>query len=137
MRTAVAEAAQEAQSAHGAAIEEVEQSAEWPELDAATREALVADAGLRPIATPDVATDDQLLAALDSVSLAAWRERRQALPAKAAAARGAAAKLLQPKSVEVKAPHATLRTADEVEAYLANLCQILMGHVDSGETVIL
>ena len=86
---------------------------------------LLADAELRPIAAPAVATDDDLLATLDAVSLASWRERRQALPAKAAAARAAAAKRLEPKSVAVKPPSATLKTADDVDAYLAQLREIL------------
>ena len=50
------------------------------ELDPAARDPLLAEAGLDPIRPQPMATDDELLQALDSVSLSSWRERRQALP---------------------------------------------------------
>ena len=78
-----------------------------------------------------------LLEALDFVSLTSWRERHQALAAKAAGARAAAAKQLEPRSVVVKPPTATIKTPGDVETYLARLREILMGHVDAEETVIL
>lgn len=137
LRAAVMAAVQDAQSAHAAATAELEKSEEWQNVQPSDRESLIADAGLSPIAVPAVATDDDLLQALDLVSISGWRERRQALPAKAAAARAAAAKRVEPKSVEVKPPTATIRTEVEVDAYLANLRKVLMVHVDADETVIL
>lgn len=137
LRVAVLAAAQEAQSAHATATVELEESDEWQKLDPAAREPLLVQAGLNPIVAPAVATDADLLQALDSFSLPSWRERCQALPAKAAAVRAAAAKQLEPKSVAVKPPTATIRTEVEVDAYLAQLRQVLMGHVDANETVIL
>ncbi|MEJ7786155.1 MAG: hypothetical protein WKF96_15220, partial [Solirubrobacteraceae bacterium] len=136
LRAAVDIAAQDVQSAHAAAIDGLERSDEWQQLNSAEREELLADAELRPIAAPAVTSDDDLLAALDSASLASWRERRQALPAKAAAARAAAAKRLEPTSVAVVPPSATLKTPEDVDAYLAQLRQILMSHIP-GETVIM
>ena len=137
LRVAVEAAAQEAQAAHAAAVTELEASDEWQKLDPAARDPLLVGAGLDPIAAPAVATDDDLLQALDSVSLPSWRERCQALPAKAAAVRAAAAKQLEPKSVAVKPPTATIKTPGDVEAYLVQLREILMRHVDADETVIL
>ena len=137
LRVAVVAAAAEAQAAHAAAVTELEESDEWQKLDPAARDPLLVGAGLNPIAAPAVATDDDLLQALDSVSLPSWRERCQALPAKAAAVRAAAAKQLEPKSVALKPPTATIKTAGDVEAYLVQLREILMRHVDAEETVIL
>jgi hypothetical protein len=137
LRLAVVAAAEEAQAAQAAAVTELEESDEWQKLDPAARDALLVGAGLNPIAPPAVATDDDLLQALDFVSLPSWRERCQALPAKPAAVRAAAAKQLEPKSVALKPPNATIRTPGDVEAYLVQLRQILMRHVDAEETVIL
>ena len=75
--------------------------------------------------------------ALDEVPLSSWRERRQAIPAKVAAARQAAAKKLEPKSVSVTPTPATLRTPAEVEAYITALRERLMQHIADGETVII
>ncbi|MEJ7784913.1 MAG: hypothetical protein WKF96_08925, partial [Solirubrobacteraceae bacterium] len=137
LRVAVEASAQEAQAARTAAITELEASDEWQSLDPAARESLLVGAALNPIATPAVTTHHDLLQALDSVSLPSWRERCHALPAKAAAVRAAAAKRLEPKSVAVKFPTATIKTAPDVESYLAQLREILMRHVDDDETVIL
>ena len=110
LRDAVVAAVQDAQSAYAAATAELEKSEEWQKVEPSDRESLIADAGLSLVAVPAVATDEDLLQALDLVSLSGWRERRQALPAKAAAARAAAAKQIEPSSVEVKPPSATIKT---------------------------
>jgi len=137
LRAAVSAAAEAAQAAHGEAIAELEQSAEWKQLDEPAHDSLLAEVGLSPIIAPPLATDDELLRALDSVSLPSWRERREALPAKAAAVRAAASKQLEPKSVALKPPAATIKTSDDVDAYLVQLREILMRHVHDDETIIL
>ena len=93
--------------------------------------------GLSAAAVPPVGSDDELLKALDATPLSAWAERRQAIPAKVAAARAAAAKKLEPKSVTVTAPPAHLRTEAEVDAYLAELRERLLQHIANGETIII
>jgi hypothetical protein len=137
LRTAVATAAETAQGAHDVAIAELERSAEWQQLEEPARGPLLAEAGLTPISAPALTTDDELLKALDSVSLPSWRERREALAVKAAAVRAAAAKQLEPRSVTVKPPAATLKTKAEIDKYLAELREVLMAHVAANETVIL
>lgn len=137
LRAAVESAAQEAQAARAVAVAELEASDEWQNLDPASRDLLLVGAGLTPISAPALATDDDLLQALDSASLPSWRERCQALPAKAAAVRVAAAKQLEPTSVTVRPPTATIKTSGDVDAYLVKLREILMQHVNADETVIL
>jgi len=137
LRVALEASAHEAQAARTAAITELEASNEWKNLDPAAREPLLVGAGLNPIVTPAVTRHDDLLQALDSVSLPSWRERCQALPAKAAAVRAAAAAQLEPKSVAVKSPTATIKTPADVDAYLGQLREILMRHIDAKETVLL
>ena len=74
---------------------------------------------------------------LDLTPLTVWMERRQAIPAKVGAARAAAAKKLEPKSVAVSAPSATLRTEADVDAYITALREQLIQHVADGETIII
>jgi hypothetical protein len=136
LRAAVLDAALAAKEDQTNALADIEASTEWQKLDPADRGAILASSGLTGASVPSVGTTPELLAALDTTPLSAWEERRQAIPAKVAAARGAAAKKLEPKSVTVVAPHATLRTEAEVQAYLEALRDQLLHHVANGETVL-
>ncbi len=119
------------------AVQDLEASAEWQQLETNERDALLASAGLAAVSTPAVGSDAELLTALDETPLSVWKERRQAFPAKVAAARAAAAKQHEPKAVTVTPASATLRTQAEVEAYVTALRERLLQHVTDGETVII
>jgi hypothetical protein len=112
-------------------------SAEWPQLDAADQSKLLQRAGLGDVVVPPASNDAELLKALDASPIEAWQERRQALPAKAAAARAAAAKQIEPTSVTVKPPSATIKTEPEVTKYVEALREQLLQHVRKDETVII
>jgi len=137
LRGAVVDAAQGAKNDQEKALADIEASAEWQRLDPDDREPILAMSGLSAAAVPAVGSDDELLKALDVTSLSAWAERRQAIPAKVAAARAAVAKKLEPKSVTVTAPAATLRTEADVDAYLTALRERLLQHVTNGETIVI
>ncbi|CDO89414.1 hypothetical protein AWC29_12840 [Mycobacterium triplex] len=138
LRAAVLDAATSARDAQARAIADIESSAEWQQLDPVDRSPILKDAGLSAVAVPAVHTDDELLKALDATPLNAWAERRQAIPAKVSAARAAAAKKHEPKSVTFTPPAATLRTKADVDNYLAALKEQLLQHVvGNDETVII
>jgi hypothetical protein len=137
LRSAVVVAANSAKDEQEKALGDFAESAEWMKLDPAERTPILASAGLTETTVPAVSSDDELLKALDATPLKAWAERRQAIPAKVAAVRSAAAKKLEPKSVSVTAPAAMLRTEAEVEAYLTTLSAQLLQHVANGETIII
>lgn len=119
------------------AVQDLEASAEWKQLDAAERDALLASAGLATLTAPEVSSDGELLKALDETPLSSWKERRQAIPAKVAVVRQAVAKKLEPKSVSVTPSPATLRTSSDVDAYLVAFREQLMQHIADGETIII
>ena len=54
--------------------------AAWTKLDEAKRQALLASAGALQRPTPTTASDEQLLAALQSCSMANWQAQTDALP---------------------------------------------------------
>jgi hypothetical protein len=110
----------------------------WASLDAGQQQAVLADAGLVAPDSPEVSSNDQLLAALGAQPLAGLRERVDALPARVVAARAAVARIVDPEPlvVTVRPPSATLRTDADVDAYLAGLREQLMSHLAAGETVI-
>jgi hypothetical protein len=137
LRRAVLDVATLAKDDQAKALADIEASAEWQQLDPADRAPILQASGVTGIAVPAVGSDDELLRALDATPLSAWAERRQAIPAKVAAARVAAAKRLEPMSVTVTTPAATLRTESEVDAYLAALREQLLRHIADGETIII
>jgi hypothetical protein len=137
LRTALGAEAVALEATHADELAQLESSAEWQSLDPISKATLIENAGLAAPSPPLTGTDDELLRALDSVPLSGWKERRQALPAKVAAARAAAAKQLEPKSVTMKPASATLKTTSDVDTYLATLRARLLEHVAAGETVII
>jgi hypothetical protein len=118
-------------------IADLEASEEWQQLDESDRKSILEQVGLRGVPNPTMSTDEELLATLDSAPLATWIERRQALERKVGDARELAAKKLEPKSVTVRPPAATLKTPDDVTGYVDTLRAELLEHVKAGETVII
>jgi hypothetical protein len=137
LRAAIVDVAKAAKEDQDKALADIEATPEWQQLDPADHDPILASSGLAAIAVPLVGTDEELLKALDTTPLGAWAERRQAIPAKVAAARQAAAKELDPKSVTVTAPTATLRTESEVDVYLTALRERFLRHIANGETIII
>jgi hypothetical protein len=137
LRAALQEAAAGTIEDQAKAVQDLEASAEWKQLDAADRDTLLTSAGLATVSAPALGSDTELLKSLDETPLSSWKERRQAIPAKVAAARQAAARKLEPKSVSVIPSPATLRTPAEVEAYITALRERLMQHISDGATVII
>lgn len=137
LRTALTTEVESLRNAYERELEGLEASAEWQQLDGDARAELLSGASLAQVDPPAMSNDDDLLKALDTVPLAGWQERRQALPTKVAGARTAAAKRLEPKSVSLTLAQATIRSEVEVDVYLSDLRTRLMQHVDAGETVII
>ena len=115
----------------------LESSDDWQKLGETDRAAILANAGLGPVAAANVSNPAALLGALDATPLDDWSEKLAALPARIARAREMAAKQLQPTAVRVHAKAATLKNAAEVEAYLVGLRAEIMSHIDAGNPVIL
>lgn len=137
LRSALNVAVEAVSAAHAHELEQLEASSEWQQIEPQDRRELLEQAGLAPVESPAVTTDDDLLRALDATPLSGWKEREQALPAKAGAARAAAALTLEPKSVAFKPSSATIRTEADVDSYVSALRERLMKHVDADETVII
>lgn len=137
LRATITDEVDQLAAVHASTLSELEASAEWSQISADDQRRILTAAGLAAAVSPVMGTDEELLRALDATPLTAWRERRQALPVKAAEARTAAAQLLEPKAVSVKPTSATIKTEAEVDGYVAELRSQLMRHIDAGETVVI
>jgi hypothetical protein len=137
LRKALQAARQRVVDVRARELKVLEATPEWAQLDDEQWRELFEAHHVGPIEQLDVGDDDKLLAALDRKPLGAWETEAEAAPTRMRQARADAARLLAPKAVRVRPPSATLHTADEVDAYLADLRQEIMAHVEAGNPVII
>ena len=81
-------------------------------------------------------TEQEVLESLRRISLEAWRTRTAALPQLFAEARIEADNLVEPKTHHVKLASATLRTPEEVKAWVMKTEQELLEQVKQGPIVV-
>lgn len=112
-------------------------SAEWKQLDPEQRSTLMVSANLHLAEPPSWGTESDILRALGTTSLDAWRDRTAALPGRFAAVRAQAIQLLTPSAVTVILPKSTLTTEADVDAYLDDARERIMAHIRAGKPVVL
>jgi hypothetical protein len=112
-------------------------ASEWQALTQSDRSAILAASSVRPVPEPSVGTDEALIESLSATPLREWENRLAALPVRVARAREEAARRQAPAAVTVQPPHATLHSAEDVDAYLAQLRSEIMQHIENGKPVIL
>jgi hypothetical protein len=137
LRIELRQRAEQLTHAQRAAVEELQAWDEWSKLDPSERESLITEAQLVAAPPPDFSTDAALLEALDAVPLSAWQDRISLIPSRRDQARQRAAKQLEPESVNVAPPSAILKTADELDAYLAGLREQVLCHLEAHKTVVI
>lgn len=118
MRQALNTAQQDHESAYEAGVATLEASEVWGKVEAGQQSQLLAQVGLSAPAKPDVSSDSALLAACDVRDLAARRAEKDAVAGRVAEALRLAAQLLEPKVQFVALERSTLKTPEEVQAWL-------------------
>lgn len=119
------------------AVSELEAWDEWSRLDASEQAAIITEAKLLPAEPPDVSTSAKLLEVLDAIPLSAWQDRLSLVPGRRDQARQRAAKRLEPDSVKVEMPPATIKTPDELQAYLDEVRARVQPLLQADKTVII
>lgn len=137
LRVEVTSRAEQLAEAQRQAIAELAAWDEWASLDAADQEAIVSESNLVPADLPDVSNDAQLLESLDATPLSGWQDRISLVPGRRDQARQRAAKLLEPESVTVTLPSATIKTREDLDGYVQELRGKVEPHLDANETVII
>lgn len=115
----------------------LEASEEWQNLATSERQRLLSQNALGPVPQLTIGTDEELLAALDDTSMAAWEDKIAAPSGRVKKVREEVAKLLLPRAIRLTPLQATLKSADEVDTYLATLRTEIMTHIDAGNPVII
>lgn len=137
LRAALGTKRQELLAARESALRMLDASDAWQALDGEQRDDLLRANSLDGVPDLRLGGEAAVLAALQSMSLNDWDAQIQAVPARAAAARDAAVRLVTPSAVTVRPPSATLQTVGDVDAYLGELRATIMGPIGAGHPVVI
>ena len=108
----------------------------WQRIEQKNRDAILQRLHIELAPSEDTGTEEEIIATLDRVPLDGWRTRTLALPQLFAHARVAADKLVEPKIRHVKLEGATLRTLDDVAAWIDRTNKDLLNQVKQGPIAI-
>lgn len=125
------------EKAFGAGHERLKQDDSWQRLSPEQKHDLLRQNNLLGKLPINTGTEAEVIASLKAANLGTWADRIAALPARFEKARLDAAKLLEPEAVYVRLPgHATFKSPDEVQAWLAQVETTLLEALKKGPVVI-
>lgn len=128
----------EYQTRHEQGMERLKADENWQKLEPEQRYQLLSAQLLHEAARPAVAVQstNDVLATLDKVSLPMFADRVAAMPARFDNVLAAAAELMEPEAQFVVLPRRTLKTVDDIDAWLAEAKQQLKAAIEKGPIVI-
>ena len=136
LRTCLKKAHTAVKDAFSREMKALEASANWQKLKSADRSRLLKDAGLAAPAELSVGDDTALLRELSARSLAEWNTTADALPERFRQVALAAARLLEPKTQSVHLRSGTLKTDEDVKAWVKETEADLIAKLKEGPIVI-
>ncbi len=118
-------------------VKTLEASQEWRSLTETERQRSLNQNSLGSVPQLTIGTDEELLTTLDSTSIASWEDKIAAPAGRVKKVREEAAKLLLPEAIRIFPRQATLKSIDEVDAYLASLRAEIITNIEAGNPVII
>lgn len=137
LRGAVTEAHRRYSEAFDAGVRGLEGSSAWRSLDEREQDRILRANNLARRGEPRLGNDAAVLDSLNGTSLSEWEDLIDALPERFARALREATEKVEPQTIRIRAPSASLRTAEEVDDYLEGLKAEILQHIDEGRPVIL
>lgn len=114
----------------------LESAESWQTIEQSDRDRILRSLNIAKVTKGATGTEQEVLESLQRISLDAWRTRTAALPQLFAEARIQADKLVEPKTHHVKLGSATLRTPEEVKAWVTKTEQELLEQLKQGPIVV-
>lgn len=137
LRAAVTAAHTECKDVFAREMANLAGSENWSKLTPEQQQQILRDTGISPISELSIGDESALLRTLDETPLSTWRTRAQALPTQFAGAALAAARLLEPKIQQVHLSSRTLKTPEDLKAWLAATEADLTERLKKGPVVII
>lgn len=119
-------------------FDKLEADATWSELDPDEKHGILLPQNLTAATQPKIEVNDQaaILQTLSGISISALADRVAALPARFDQALQQAAKLKEPTAKLVYLPNATLKTEDEIDAWIEQAREQLKKALKEGPIII-
>ncbi len=137
LRSDLIDHAEQLAAAQRNAIADLEAWEGWSDVEPTERQEIISEAKLTPTEKPDVSSDANLLDVLDATPLSAWQDRISLVPSRRDQARHKAAVMLEPESVTVDLPAATIKSTDDLDGYVDELRAKVQPLLDADKTVII
>jgi hypothetical protein len=136
LRTVVTASHKQYAETHAAQLKALEATEAWQKISTPDRQRILNEEGVFTVPAVAVGTDDELLRTLDATPLTSWRDKTDALAGRFANAATKAAKLLEPKTQRVHLTSGTLRTEDDVRAWITIKQDELILKLKEGPVVV-
>ena len=136
LRTAVVEAESRHHQAYETERQRLEGTESWRTIEQENRDAILARMRIEKATKGAIGTEQEVLEAVDRISLDDWRTRTAALPQWFAEARAEADRLVEPRTRHLKLETTTLRTSEDVKTWTRQTEQRLLEAVEHGPIVI-
>ncbi|MCL6447260.1 MAG: BREX system P-loop protein BrxC [Armatimonadetes bacterium] len=136
LRTAVRQAYTSFEAVYNRERAALEKNESWKKLSREQQQRILVHEGIESLPRLSVEDDEALLRTLQETPLSSWKTKTDALPQQFSNAAVAAAKLLEPKTQKIKLTSGTLRTEDDVKAWVINIERELLDKIKDGPIVI-
>jgi hypothetical protein len=136
LREAVGKAYEAHAGAHEAGMVNLHANEAWKKLDDSDKEVILVELGLSIPVEPDVSSDEALGRYLNARSIKATLTERDAIPGRIQQAIERAAKLLEPKVQVIAVERSTLRTKEDVDAWLDRQKETLIDGLTRGPVLV-
>ena len=136
LRAALASAEKHYSETYDSEIVRLEAAESWQKIDQSDRDRIINGLHIAKVTKGATGTEQEVLESVERISLDAWRIRSASLPQLFADARIYADKLIEPKTHHFKLGSATLRTPEEVKAWIAKTEQELLEQLNQGPIVV-
>ena len=136
LRSALGKQQDELAAAFQAGDDKLAAAQVWERLSNEQRAALAASCQLAPPVKAAVGTVDEILAALHARTLTDRKNLLDAVPQRFARAVDEASRLLEPKAIRVTLPGATIKTAIELDQWLAASRQLVEEKLKDGPVIL-
>lgn len=114
----------------------LEGDSSWQQLATDERSNISGRCGIEEFSKPALGTHQELISALERHSLPGWRDRIDALPGRFDRARELASRSLEPETQTVDIPRRTLKSPEDVDAWVKDVQDKLKKAVAKGPVVI-
>jgi hypothetical protein len=116
--------------------DQLEENQNWQKLNVAQQQQILDSYDLHEPDEITVNTVEEIIDSLEACSIQRWNDRIQAQSSKFDAASLDVAKLLEPKVQQVKLPRRTLKSEDDIKAWLTEVEQQMLNDLKNGPLLV-